>query len=119
MSPTQAKPKNKPHADPAFGIFVEKDAEVRADFGGGFEDEDGRAGRALGALGEQGMARQGGWKGDRRLKGQTEDSGEREKGFELKINTGHSWCPGQKGHWHSQRLNIVNKTSKNNNKIQN
>lgn len=84
---------------------MEKDAEVRADFGDGFEDEDSRAGRALGALGwalgpagEQGMARQDGWEGDRRLKGQTEDSGEREKGFEFKINTGHSWCPGQKGH---------------------
>lgn len=94
-------------------------AEVRAGFGDGFKDEDDRAGRALGPSGKQGMARQDGWKGDRRLKGQTKDSGEREKGFELKISTRHSCCPRQKDHSHSQKLNIVNKTSKNNIKNRN
>lgn len=73
MSPTQAKPKNKWHASPAFGILVEKDAEVRADFGDGFE-KPGQQSREhwehpMGSTGKTGDAQEGqGWEGDTRLK---------------------------------------------------
>lgn len=71
VSPRQAKPKNKPHANPAFAIFVEKAAKVTTDFGDGFENRGqpsrknsgaegtpGSGNPALGAPGKQGMVRQ-------------------------------------------------------------
>lgn len=58
MSPTQGEPKNKSNASPTFGILVEKDAEVRADLGDGFEKPRMREQGMLAPPGKLGMARQ-------------------------------------------------------------
>lgn len=92
MSPTQAKPKNKRHASPAFAILVAKDAEVRADFGDGFEKPGQQSRKNSGtesipwaALGKLGMLRRD--RAERVKKDKQSTQVKERRDLNLKINT--------------------------------